>query len=99
MADIQTEQLPDRVVLHIRGNFTFDINRDFREAYKSQPTGSRFEVDLSQSRYMDSSGLGMLIQLREHAGGDNGKVILSGADETLQTILDVANFSRLFDIR
>ena len=99
MADIHTEQLSDRVVIRIRGDFTFDINREFREAYQAYPPGSRFEVDLSQTRYMDSAGLGMLIRLREHAASNGAPVTLSGAAATVHTILDVANFSRLFDIR
>lgn len=99
MSNIQTEQLADRVVLRIHGDFTFDINRTFREAYQAHASGSNYEVDLSRTNYMDSSGLGMLIQLREYAGGDNGRVILSGARPTIQSILEVAKFSRLFEIQ
>lgn len=99
MSSIQTEQLPDRVVIRIRGDFSFDINRAFRDAYQAHPPGSRYEVDLCQTRYMDSAGLGMLIQLRDHAGSDNKNVVLSGANSAIQSILEVANFRRLFDIR
>lgn len=98
MSSIQTEQLADRTVIRVRGDFTFDIHRAFREAYQAQSAGSRYEIDLSQAQYMDSAGLGMLIQLREYAGGKSDSVILSGTNPTLRGILEIANFPRLFQI-
>jgi len=47
---------------------------------------------------MDSAGLGMLIQLRDFAGGQAASIRLVGLNDTIRTILNVANFSRLFEL-
>ena len=84
--------------LTINGDFVFDINREFREAYQQCSPKNRFIVDMKHTGYMDSAGLGMLIQLREFAGGDDASILLIGLNETVRTILTVANFGRLFEI-
>ncbi|MGD1983548.1 MAG: hypothetical protein PVF93_06535 [Chromatiaceae bacterium] len=40
----------------------------------------------------------MLIQLREFAGQDSVRIRLTGVNETISTVLDVADFGRLFRI-
>ena len=99
MSSITTNGLEDRVVLRIHGDFTFAVNHAFRAAYQAQPRTSHFEVDLREAQYMDSAGLGMLLQLREYAGGDSSRIAVSGASPTIRSILEIANFSRLFDLR
>jgi anti-anti-sigma factor len=84
--------------LTIHGNFVFDLNRQFREAYNQVPNNRPVVVDLSQSQYLDSAGLGMLIRLRDHVGGDKSSVTLTGANDAIRTILEVANFRQLFTI-
>ena len=55
-------------------------------------------VDLSGADYMDSAGLGMLLRLREYAGGDKADITVTGSNSTIRTILDVANFGLLFKL-
>ena len=97
-ARIRRSEADGQVELAVEGNLSFDVHREFRESYKQLPATSRIIIDLSRADYVDSAGLGMLIQLREHCGGDEASVTLQGANETIRTILDVANFSRLFRI-
>jgi hypothetical protein len=40
----------------------------------------------------------MLIQLREFAGQDSVRIRPTGVNETIRTVLDVADFGRLFRI-
>ena len=98
MSKISASNQGDRITLSIDGNLAFDLNREFRDAYKQIPPHTRVTIDLSRTSYVDSAGLGMLIQLREHVGADKASVTLVGANETIRTILDVANFGRLFSI-
>ena len=55
-------------------------------------------VDLGKIEYMDSSAMGMLLQLREYSAKKEGNVSLINANESVQEILDIANFDKLFDI-
>ena len=98
MASISLSTAGDAATVTIQGNFTFDLNREFRNAYQKIPKNLPVTVDLSKATYIDSAGLGMLIRLRDHAGGDTRAVRLTGANDTIRNILEVANFGRLFTI-
>jgi anti-anti-sigma factor len=45
---------------------------------------------------MDSSALGMLLQLREHAGGSNQSVLIRNCNPEIAEILRISNFNKLF---
>lgn len=88
-----------RVTIGIEGRFDFSLHKDFRAAYQEHTgTNIRFDVDLSRTEYLDSSSLGMLLLLREHAGGDNARVRLCNPSPEVEKILRIANFGELFDI-
>ncbi len=89
------------VKINITGRFDFGIHREFRNAYeKAEVTAPnpRYIVDLGGTDYMDSSALGMLLLLREHAGGDKSDVSIINCRQVIKEILDIANFDKLFTI-
>ena len=55
-------------------------------------------LDLRETNYMDSSALGMLLQLKEHAGGSKSAVQIRNAKPAIKEILSVANFQQLMTI-
>ncbi len=86
------------VTIHVSGRFDFSAHREFMSSYKEYPKGEkRFIVDLEGAEYMDSSAMGMLLQLRDH-GVPGGDVELTNANEGVQEILRIANFDKLFTI-
>ena len=88
----------DKVVIDIKGRFDFSMQKEFREAYRNHDPALHYIVNLTQTEYMDSSALGMLLLLRQHAGEKSDRVVLRGASEAVRKILDIANFDRLFVI-
>lgn len=86
------------VVIRINGRFDFSLHRLFREAYRAHAPKMKYSVDLSSTEYLDSSALGMLLLLREHAGGDHGRVALRGATKDIRQLLNIARFDQLFDM-
>ena len=87
------------ITIHISGRFDFSCHHAFLQEYKNYPKGEkRFVLDLSATEYMDSSAMGMLLQLREHAVKQAGGVTLTNANESVSTILKIANFDKLFSI-
>lgn len=98
MSRIRVTEKDGRTTIVITGDFTFEVNRDFRNAYQALPASKPVTVDFSGSDYVDSAGLGMLIRLREHVGKDSKSVTLSGSNETIKTIFEVANFGQIFHI-
>jgi len=88
--------------ISISGRFDFGIHREFRNAYEKADVKAaipKFIVDLAGTEYMDSSALGMLLLLREHAGGDRSDVTIINCRPVIREILDIANFDKLFTIK
>lgn len=88
------------VNISVVGRFDFGSHKEFREAYRNAPAGSSNEyvIDMSATEYVDSSALGMMLLLREHAGGDNAHVTINGCRKEVKDILIVSNFDKLFKI-
>lgn len=85
--------------ISINGRFDFSVQKEFRSAYQDNAPAASYHVDLNGTDYMDSSALGMLLLLRKHAGGEQQNVVISGANDAVRKILDIAKFDKLFDIR
>lgn len=93
-----TSPTQDEVTLHVSGRFDFSMHQDFIRAYKEFPKGEKqFVVDLKNADYMDSSAMGMLLQLREHGDKGSGVRLVNGNDG-IREILRIANFDKLFTI-
>lgn len=86
------------VTIKVAGRFDFSTHQDFVQAYKGYPKGEKsFVVDLAGAEYMDSSAMGMLLQLREYnKQGEN--VVLVNGNEAVKDVLRIANFGKLFTI-
>jgi anti-anti-sigma factor len=86
------------VTIRVSGRFDFSTHQDFVQIYKSYTKGEKcFVVDLKTAEYMDSSALGMLLQLREHNKKGDHVVLLNGND-AVKDVLNIANFDKLFSI-
>jgi HptB-dependent secretion and biofilm anti anti-sigma factor len=91
----------DGKTLHIRmgERFDFSAHSALRAVYAGdRPSFETYIVDLRATQYMDSSALGMLLQLKEHAGGDLHSLQIKNANESIKEILAVANFDQLMQI-
>ena len=83
----------------IQGRFDFGAHQGFRNAYERvNSTPQRYVVDLKDTTYLDSSALGMLLLLRDHAGGDSAQIRLLNCNPDVRKILAISNFEQLFKI-
>ena len=98
---IKTTESGSTVTLFVEGRFDFSLHKEFSDAYKEFPKGQKhFVVDLSQVQYMDSSAMGMLLQLREHSAKDSkDAVVLANPSSGVADILRIANFEKLFTVK
>jgi anti-anti-sigma factor len=87
------------VIIKVAGRFDFSTHQDFVQTYKGFAKGEKaYVVDLTGAEYMDSSAMGMLLQLREfNRRGEN--VVLSNSNEAVTDVLQIANFDKLFTIK
>jgi len=96
---IETSTDNDTATIKVIGRFDFSSQHDFRNAYQSQGQDViRFIVNFSQTEYIDSSALGMLLLLREFVESKNGSTELSQPSPEIRKILTMSNFDQLFTI-
>lgn len=98
---IASQLSEDGVELTIRvdGRFDFSAHQEFRESYETlEDRPDRYRVDMRDTSYLDSSALGMLLLLRDHAGGDNADVKIVNCNSDVRKILAISNFEQLFTI-
>jgi len=87
------------LVISIQGRFDFSAHQDFRNSYEAltvQP--SHYRVDMNETTYLDSSALGMLLLLRDHAGGNTASIEIANCSSDVKKILTISNFEQLFTI-
>ena len=83
----------------IIGRFDFSLHQEFRQAYLNNIiAGTTFTIDLSKATYMDSSALGMILLLKDHADKVKGKLIIYKPNETVYKILEIAQFHKILTI-
>ncbi|MCB1761602.1 MAG: STAS domain-containing protein [Gammaproteobacteria bacterium] len=88
----------NQVVIKVSGRFDFTCHQEFVSGYRAYPPGLKsYVVDLSQTEFMDSSAMGMLLQLREYGDKKSGVSLVKGRD-SVKDILRIANFDKLFTI-
>lgn len=61
-------------------------------------TLKNIEIDLSQTTFVDSCGLGALISLHETVRGRNGLLRLINPNPAVQQILELTRMHRIFEI-
>ncbi|MBL4607643.1 MAG: STAS domain-containing protein [Pseudomonadales bacterium] len=90
----------DALTIKVQGRFDFSAHQEFRDAYeKSQEPTQQYIVDLKDTTYLDSSALGMLLLLRDHAGGDTASIDIVNCNSDVKKILTISNFEQLFAIK
>lgn len=83
----------------VEGRFDFSLHKQFRDAYADNSENAKtFTINLSQTTYMDSSALGMILLLKDYAEKSNSKIVIYKPNESIQKILEIAQFNRLLDI-
>ncbi|MCW8982792.1 MAG: STAS domain-containing protein [Gammaproteobacteria bacterium] len=90
------------ITINLPENFDFRIHREFRAAYEQSGNEDKnFIINLKNTKYMDSSALGMLLLLREYTGNDSGidRVRITNVCEEVKNILRISKFEKLFKIQ
>lgn len=98
---LETTLSPDgrELTISIPSRLNFALQAEFREAFsKGKKADTRYVLDFSATQYLDSSGIGMLLILREHCGRDKATITLRNCRPAIVKILTAVNFQRLFRI-
>ena len=88
-----------QITISIEDRFDFSLHQLFRDSYAGETAnGAVFTLDLSKTSYMDSSALGMILLLKDHAEKLSGNVVIKSPSESVAKILEIAQFHRLLTI-
>ena len=99
MIQVQSTDSGNTLSIRVAGRFDFSTNVAFRGAYQGQERkGIKYRVDFGETDYMDSSALGMLLNLKQYADENGGKVVLCNLPAPIQQIIDIAQFHKIFTI-
>lgn len=89
-------QVDQQLTITIMGNFDFEMVQEFRDAYSNQDA-SEFVIDMRNTEHMDSSALGMLLNMRKSLGNDTTISIINCRPQ-IQKILSISRFDKKFSI-
>ena len=102
MSDISTNysEKDQTLTINVVGRFEFSLRSEFRDCYKALPkVPKRYVINMQDVSYIDSTGLGMLLLLRDHAGGKKDSVTIQGCNGYIKKTLETVKFQDLFDIQ
>lgn len=84
------------------GQFDFNMHKDFRLACQELLDAAQvsdIQVDFDQVPFLDSSALGMLLLLKERAALQKKTLALVNCHDTVQQVLEIACFNKMFHIQ
>ncbi len=89
----------NELTIIVQGRFDFSSLQLFRNAYeKVNPKPKAYVIDLKESEYLDSSALGMLLALRDYAGGDEANIRIINSNPDVKKILVITKLDELFKV-
>ncbi len=87
------------VTIAISGQFDFNVVQEFRNTYMNIDTGqSHVVLDMREAEYMDSSALGMLLNMKKHLGVGDNSIRIVNCRPQVKKILDISRFDKKFQI-
>ena len=93
------DEAEQKLTISVEGRFDFSAHKEFRDSYQcAEGEPRQYQVDMASADYIDSSALGMLLLLRDHAGGDQAEVEIVNCNADVRKILTISNFDQLFTI-
>lgn len=85
--------------IFVDGKFNFSKLSEFRNAYTSDYGGvNEYVVDLRDADSMDSSALGMLLNMKKHVNKADKEIKIVNCRPIVKKILLIARFDRKFNI-
>lgn len=96
--EIKPSSQQSALEIAVSGYFTAKLLDQFCHAYQSRPKFTRYAVNLAHCRGIDSSGLGMLLLLRDFAALGPANLLLSDCCPAVRDVLKCSNFDQLFTV-
>jgi anti-anti-sigma factor len=86
------------LTLVVTGDFKFDLYHEFRDAFSKTEKGIQLIIDLRHVTSMDSSAMGMLLNMKETLDRGDREIHLRSAPPHLLKLLQISRFDKKFII-
>jgi anti-anti-sigma factor len=85
--------------IQIKGKFDFNVVQAFRSSYENVGEKKpKVIVDLRETEYMDSSALGMLLNMQKSLGDTVESIRIGNCRTQIKKILQISRFDKKFEI-
>lgn len=99
MSSVRVQKDDNTTTIKIQGRFDFNLVQAFRDSYMSEDNRANYYiVDLSEVGYIDSSALGMMLNMKKYLEADNGAIRITNCQPNLKKIFSIAHFDRMFKL-
>jgi len=86
-----------QVTIFVKGAFGFNLIHEFRRCY-SDKREYQFIIDLRKVDYIDSAGLGILINMQNYLEQSDGAIRLTNTLPQVRKVLAISRFDKKFKI-
>ncbi|CAM3164987.1 MULTISPECIES: STAS domain-containing protein [Vibrio] len=93
--ETQIDSQSKQVTISIEGAFGFNLVQEFRRCY-SDKKDFRFTIDLRKVDYIDSAGLGMLLNMHNYLEQEDGMIRITNTLPQVRKILTISRFDKKF---
>ena len=93
--NISYESIDNKTIIYLADRFDFSYVDNFQDSYKSSDS-KKYIVDFKDTEYMDSSGLGMLLNMKRFVG--DAEIDLVNCRPQIRKVLIISRFDSHFSI-
>ncbi|MDX1693791.1 MAG: STAS domain-containing protein [Ketobacteraceae bacterium] len=93
---VECTQDGDTLTISIVGRFDFEMVQEFRNSYADKDA-KHYVIDMRGTEHMDSSALGMLLNMRKSLG-DDASISIINCRPQIKKILTISRFDKKFKI-
>ena len=97
---IGSREMDGITIVEPRGRLDAASAKSFKDAVmqRAEKGAKRLVVDLSQVRFLDSSGLGVLVSCLRQVTASGGDIKICGLRPEIQSLFALTRLNRVFDI-
>ncbi len=97
MSEISVELNETRLTVSIAGRFDYDMVEEFRDSYNGVcDSDINISLDLSQTDHIDSSALGMILNMKSYLKKEDCAIEIKNCKPNLMKLFSMAHFERKF---
>ena len=98
--DHTVENRERSAIVHLGGELDLSVADELRELLDGLIGGGRaqIELDLSDTRFVDSRAIGVLIGAQKRAQGAGGRILVRRPQATVRKAFDILGLSPIFEI-